>query len=117
MPGTKDTGFLNRTVVHAGTTYRFVVYVPAREGSGPLPIALFLHGAGERGDDGLRQTAVGIGSAIRWAPGRFPMIVVMPQAPADTQWLGDSARAAVMALDAATREFGGDPARTYLTGL
>jgi predicted peptidase len=117
MPSTKDTGFLNRTLTHGGKTYRYVVYVPAHEKSRPLPIALFLHGAGERGDDGLRQTAVGIGSAIRWAPERFPMIVVMPQAPADTQWLGDSATAAMMALDAATREFGGDPARTYLTGL
>jgi predicted peptidase len=117
MPATKDTGFLNRTLTHAGQSYRYVVYVPEHDGSRPLPIALFLHGAGERGDDGMRQTAVGIGSAIRWSRERFPMIVVMPQAPADTQWLGDTGRAAMLALDAATREFGGDPARTYLTGL
>lgn len=117
MRSTSETGFLNRTVDHAGRTYRYVVYVPDSDRSRILPVVLFLHGAGERGDDGLRQTAVGLGSAIRWSPERFPMIVVMPQAPAETRWLADSATAAMMALDAATREFRGDPSRTYLTGL
>lgn len=117
MRPTSETGFLNRTVDHAGRTYRYVVYVPDSDRTRMLPVVLFLHGAGERGDDGLRQTAVGLGSAIRWNPERFPMIVVMPQAPAETQWLADSATAAMIALDAATREFRGDPSRTYLTGL
>ena len=112
----RDSGFLNRTINDGGRTYRYVVWVPPVE-QRPLPITLFLHGSGERGDDGLRQTAVGIGSAIRWNPDRFPMIVVMPQAPADTQWLGETANFAMRALDEATREFGGDPSRTYLTGL
>lgn len=112
----RESGFLNRTIGQNGRTYRYVVWVPPID-SRPLPIALFLHGSGERGEDGLRQTEVGIGRAIRWHPERFPMIVVMPQAPPDTQWLGDTARFAMAALEAATAEFGGDRSRTYLTGL
>jgi predicted peptidase len=113
---TRESGFLNRTMSRDGRTYRYVVWVPPVE-TRPLPIVLFLHGSGERGEDGLRQSEVGIGKAIRWNPQRFPMIVVMPQAPPETRWLGPVADFAMAALDEATREFGGDPSRTYLTGL
>ena len=113
-----ETGFLNRSLEHNGKTYRYVVYVPAdHDRREPLPITLFLHGSGERGNDGLRQIEVGLGRAIRWERNRFPMIVVMPQAPADTQWLGDVADFAMLALDRSIDEFRGDPRRTYLTGL
>ncbi len=36
------------------------------------------------GSDGLLQTTVGIASAIRGAPARYPAIIVMPQVPADS---------------------------------
>src|SRR5688500_4846476 len=113
-----ESGFLNRTLIHNGRTYRYVVYVPAGHNrSHTLPVLLFLHGAGERGDDGLRQIEVGLGRAIRWSSDRFPMIVVFPQTPADTQWLGDEARFAVLALEQASSEFRGDRHRFYLTGM
>src|SRR5262245_51570470 len=60
------TGFLNRTLTVAGETYRYQVYVPADYNQSRIwPVVLFLHGGGERGTDGLVQTEVGIGSAIR----------------------------------------------------
>jgi predicted peptidase len=111
-----ETGFLNRTIVHKGTTYRYVVWVPPERGR-PAPVTLFLHGAGERGHDGFRQIEVGLGRAIRWNAARFPTIVVFPQAPPDTQWLGEVAEFAMMALDRTVEEFDGDPSRIYLTGL
>ena len=113
-----ETGFLNRTLEHKGQTYRYVVFVPAdHDRREPLPVTLFLHGAGERGTDGLRQIEVGLGRAIRWQNDRFPMIVVMPQAPPDRQWLGDVAEFAIRALGRSIDEFRGDRRRTYLTGL
>ena len=113
-----ESGFLNRELALNGKTYRYVVYVPpGNDRRQRLPVLLFLHGAGERGDDGLRQTEVGLGPAIRANPERFPMIVVFPQAPAESQWLGDEARFAMMALERAAVEFQGDPKRFYLTGL
>src|SRR5688500_19045308 len=69
----QQTGFLDRTVAMAGKSVRYQVYVPFeyRAGSGEWPVILFLHGAGERGTDGLRQTGIGLGAAIRHSPDRF----------------------------------------------
>src|SRR5271166_6418633 len=58
----QETGFLDRTATVEGVTYRYQVYVPADyTADKKWPVVLFLHGAGERGDDGLAQTKVGIG--------------------------------------------------------
>ena len=45
-----------------------------------FPVVLFLHGAGERGDDGIVPAQVGLGPAILNRPGGIPAIVVFPQA-------------------------------------
>lgn len=114
----QETGFLNRTIVTRGSTTRYQVYVPADFSWGrEWPVILFLHGAGERGTDGLRQTQVGLGTAIRQHPDWFPAIVVMPQAPPDSIWRGAVAEGANAALEAAIKEFRGDRHRLYLAGL
>jgi poly(3-hydroxybutyrate) depolymerase len=78
---TRETGFLNRTATVAGEAYRFQVFVPADyTPTRAWPVVLFLHGGGERGTDGIFQTEVGIGSAVRRFADRFAAIVVMPQA-------------------------------------
>lgn len=113
-----ETGFLDRAVTVNGISYSYQVYIPlgySKEKS--WPIALFLHGSGERGEDGLAQTQVGIGAAIRSDRKRFPMIVVMPQARGNTRWSGAMAEQALKALDQSIVEFNGDPQRVYLTGL
>jgi predicted peptidase len=114
-----ETGFLDRTVTVGGTPYRYQVYVPAGYvGSAQRwPVILFLHGSGERGADGLHQTSVGLPAAIRSTPARYPAIVVMPQAPADSLWLGQPGQAAMAALDRTVAEFRTDPDRVYLTGM
>ena len=81
------------------------------------PIILALHGAGERDSDGLLQTDVGLGSAIRRHADRCPALVVFPQSPADGTWQGLGARVALAALDKAMAEFHADASRVYLTGL
>ena len=94
-----ETGFLDRTVIVAGQSYRYQVYVPADyPTTATWPLILFLHGAGERGADGLLQTTVGLGPAIRHDPKRFPALVVFPQAPLDSQWVGTPAEMALAAL-------------------
>jgi predicted peptidase len=113
-----ETGFLDRTVSVAGQPYRYQVYVPANYASqARWPVILFLHGAGERGADGLVQTNVGLAPAIRRTPARYPAIVVLPQVPLDSQWVGAPADAAFAALAQTMKEFHTDPARVYLTGL
>ncbi len=113
-----ETGFLDRTITLGTVTYPYAVYVPPQYDPGRTwPVVLFLHGAGERGHDGLRQTAVGIGSAIRWDRQRVPMIVVMLQVPDDGRWLDGPLNAAFLALDRSLAEFHGDPDRVILTGM
>jgi predicted peptidase len=113
-----ETGFLDRTVTVAGQTYRYQIYVPADYPTkAKWPVILFLHGAGERGTDGLRQTTVGLGPAIRQDAKRFPAIVVFPQAPPDSQWVGAPAEMALAALAQTLAEYHGDRDRVYLTGL
>ena len=114
-----ETGFLNRTITVDGVMYRYVVFVPMGwSAEQKWPIVLFLHGAGERGDEGLAQSDVGLGKAIRTHPDRFPAVVVMPQCRKNNWWQAPAMEAqALAALDAALKEFNGDPERTYLTGL
>lgn len=113
-----ETGFLNRTVTVGGFTLRYQVYVPVDYATSQnWPVILYLHGAGERGTDGIRQTLIGLGSAVRNDARRFPAVIVFPQAPPDSSWTGVVAQAALAALDSVQREYRTDPQRVYLTGL
>jgi len=113
-----QTGFLDRNITVAGRAYHYQVYVPADYQTKPTwPAILFLHGAGERGNDGLLQTNVGLAPAIRQNPSRYPAIVVFPQVPPDSQWVGAPGDMAVAALQQTMREFRVDASRVYLTGL
>ena len=117
VPERATGSFVERSIDVAGTTHRYQVFVPASAAGGRMPpVIVFLHGSGERGNDGAKQTTVGIGPYIRAHQDTFPAIVVFPQAPEDTEW-GGNADLVFASLDAATREFHGDPDRTYLTGL
>src|ERR1700693_3038117 len=114
-----ETGFLDRTITRQGVTYKYQVFIPDNwTPRQKWPVILFLHGSGERADDGLQQTDTGIGSAIRVDRTRIPAIVVMPQCRKNLWWVEPPmAELAIATLDAATKEFDGDISSTYLTGL
>ena len=115
---TIESGFLDRVVTVAGEEYRYQVYVPRQYEPGhSWPVVLFLHGAGERGSDGLLQTDVGLGTALRRHADRFPCVVVFPQCRAGQVWEGEMEEQALAALDATMEEFHGDESRVYLTGI
>jgi len=114
-----ETGFLDRTLKFQGNTFHYQVYVPANfDRHEKWPVILFLHGRGESGYDGLLQTEVGIGSAIRRSRGKVPFIVVMPQCPDEKSWTDpDMGEMALAALHSAVREFHGDANSLSLTGI
>lgn len=119
MPPRPATGvFVERTLGPGDGGRRYQVFVPSRDAGGRHPpVVLFLHGSGERGSDGDKPTRSGLGPYVRAHADGFPAIVVFPQVPDGEEWTGDSVAMAFAALDAATAEFGGDRARTYLTGM
>ena len=120
------TGFQSRVFRGSdGAAVPYVLFVPhAYTPARPVPVILFLHGGGEAGTDGQKQTQVGLGPAVRAREASFPFLVVFPQArenvPAThSSWLpgqpdGDRALAI---LDAVRREYTTDPERVYLTGI
>ena len=95
---------------------RYWLSLPAGYAQAPKkkwPLLLFLHGAGERGDDLAVVTRHGPAKLI--AQGRqFPFIVVSPQCPADDWWRPDVLAAL---LDDVARRYRVDTQRVYVTGL
>ena len=98
------------------STVRFLLYLPEgyhgkREYKWPL--MLFLHGAGERGDDINRVKVHGPPKLIEKGQ-NFPFIIVSPQCPKNQRW--DEGMLTVL-LDHVCKEYRVDASRLYLTGL
>ena len=85
---------------------------PPAEG---YPLVIFLHGAGERGDD---LNLVTIHGWPRYAceGEEYPFILVAPQLPEGKHWCGQ-VNTLDGFLDALLRELPVDPKRVYITGL
>ncbi len=118
----EKTGFVEKSYKNAdGHVSPYVVFVPhSYDGSKPVPVILFLHGAGEtKGDkSGKMPVEVGIGPAIRKREKSFPFLVVIPQAETrGWQAGGPNAQRALAMLDEVMKEYKTDPHRVYLTGL
>jgi len=112
------TGFLYKTLTLDGQTCPYAVYVPPDYAPDrPWPVILFLHGSGERGNDGFLQTEVGIGTAIRRNHRLVPAIVVLPQCRPNEDWTGPMAQMALRCVEQTSREYRLDGDRVYLTGL
>ncbi|MCK4602381.1 MAG: prolyl oligopeptidase family serine peptidase [Phycisphaerae bacterium] len=93
---------------------RHILHLPAGyPGRKRWPLMMFLHGAGERGDD-LSQVAIYGPPKIAKKDKHFPFIVVAPQCPADRWWCIDDL---LGLLDEVTAGCAVDRDRVYLTGM
>lgn len=77
------------------------------------PLMLFLHGAGERGNDLARVKIHGPPKLVETDPD-FPFVLVSPQCPEDQTW---DTSALSRLLDDVTARLNIDTDRVYLTGL
>lgn len=117
-----------------GNVLRYRLLVPENyDASKKYPLVLFLHGAGERGNDNRRQLIHGMGDLVRPVMRKqHPAIVVAPQCPQGKRWVevpwdADShshpERASepmtliLKLLEELPEEFSIDQDRIYVTGL
>jgi predicted peptidase len=114
------TGFLDRVHKDAdGNEAKYVLFIPKDyDGKKAYPLILFLHGAGETGDDGLKQTKVGLGPVVQKQADTFPCITIFPQAH-KRGWgaESESGKQALAILNEVEKEYKVDKKRVYLTGL
>jgi predicted peptidase len=80
--------FEKKEFIKGTDTLRYRILYPVNYQAGKkYPLIMFLHGAGERGNDNEKQLTHGgkmfADSALRQ---RYPAIVVMPQCPANDWW-------------------------------
>lgn len=112
-------GFLNKVFRGADGEAKYVLFLPHDyKGEKAYPLILFLHGAGETGTDGVKQSVVGLGPAIKKKEKTFPFIAVFPQSQKRT-WKADSAdgKRALAILQEVEKNYKVDSKRVYLTGL
>lgn len=112
--------------------YRLLLPQPTADGRRP-PLVLFLHGAGERGDDNAAQLKHGAVEFHRRQVGQ-PCAVLVPQCPAGRKWVevdwgggsgagtfpaqpSEPLRLALEVVDGLIAAGKVDPDRVYVTGL
>jgi len=119
-----------------GETLPYRLFVPRNyDPAKKYPLILFLHGAGERGDDNEAQLKhAGVLRLVSDdVAAKHPSFLVAPQCPEKDTWGGlprgrksdfkaadrpsKAMRLAMALLDALEKEYSIDPARRYVTGL
>ena len=75
----------------SGATHRYRVFIPSgfdKDDQSKFPLILFLHGAGERGNDNVAQLKHGAAEFAREdRQAQYPCIVICPQCPTDEKWV------------------------------
>jgi len=120
----RTTGFFLGTFKDEAGSHKYAFFLPQNyTPSKKWPVILFLHGAGERGNDGVLPTTVGLGPIIRQREANFPFVAVFPQCE-DMQgrllkgWSPESAdgRRALKILEHVERDYSIDKKKEILTG-
>ena len=94
---------------------KYSVYLPkdySPDRSTQWPLILFLHGAGERGDDIKLLKSTGLPNILETTD--IPFIVISPQCPKEAHWETDTLD---KLLDTVERKYQVDKDRIYLTGI
>ena len=111
-------GFHLRTLSINGEARKYTLYIPpGYDGTRKFPVVMFLHGSGERGEDGMLSARVGLGAAIAGNPEKYPFVGIFPQARKTWEAGSDDAKAALATLDEVSKICAIDAEHTVLTGL
>ncbi len=96
---------------------QYLLYLPAdyENSEKKFPLVLFLHGAGERGNDLELVKRNGPPKLVEEGKD-FPFILVSPQCPSQTRW-NYQTQSLITLLDEIESEYRVDKSRIYVTGL
>ncbi len=98
----------------------YLLYLPDdyQKSKTDWPLILFLHGAGERGDDLKKVEANGIPKLIAKKGEKFPFVIVSPQCP-ENGWWDNELQIDILnnLLDEIISKYRIDKDRIYVTGL
>ncbi|HTD77478.1 MAG TPA: esterase, partial [Chloroflexota bacterium] len=98
----RHSAFLERRVSVNGSDHQYRVWLPAHYTKvHHWPVVLYLHGSGERGDDGVRPLNTGLPPALEKFGQRYHCVVVIPQCADGREWYGDMEQMALAALEEA----------------
>jgi predicted peptidase len=114
----ESTGRQRECMIEQTVRLRYLLFLPQDYGTNPdrkWPLILFLHGAGERGDDLELVKIHGIPKIVE-RQHDFPFVVLSPQCPDETTWW-DHHRTLKALLDETVANYAVDVDRIYLTGL
>lgn len=121
-PVLSGIGFDRKVISIGDARIPYLVHKPLDYLNKKHPVILFLHGSGERGDNGVSQMREGLGPTLRRRPDLYPAVVVMPQLPRGLRWehrLNEVSVADLVlkSLSSTLVEYNGDPDCQYLTGI
>ncbi|HWT03775.1 MAG TPA: prolyl oligopeptidase family serine peptidase [Pyrinomonadaceae bacterium] len=114
-----QSGLLTRTISVGNKSYTYQVYVPSSlRGKQNVPVILFLHGIGQRGEGGFIPVKGAAAAFARQYLEKVPAVVLLPQCSRGLYWNDAEMERMVMAeLEQTADEFGADAKRLYLTGV
>jgi predicted peptidase len=115
----QKSGLLTRTVKVGAAAYDYQIYVPAKlREQTKLPVIVFLHGIGQRGEGGFVPAHGGANAMMRSYLEQIPAIVLLPQCRPGRYWHDpEMERMVTESLRQTVAEFGADESRLYLTGV
>lgn len=118
-PADGQAGLLTRTVSVGNKSYTYQVYVPSSlRGKRNVPVILFLHGIGQRGEGGFVPVKGAAAMFARQYLEKVPAVVLLPQCSRGRYWHDAEMERMVLAeLEQTAGEFGADTKRVYLTGV
>jgi len=115
-----------------GESLPYRIYLPSKMPLKPIPALIFLHGAGERGEDNKVQVKHAVRDLITYSINNEPMIIIAPQCPPNKKWaevdwsklshtmpqeISFAMRMTMEILDQVCKDYPVDSHRLYITGL
>ena len=115
-----DFQFAQTSAQNGALPYRYFE-PPGYDPQQSYPLILFLHGAGERGNNNQDQLGNSANGAMHLLDNENlavqPVFMVAPQCPSGSWWSGTTLRHALSAIDDIAAQYNIDPDRIYITGL